>query len=98
MSDIKTLPLGKDDALRLARGDIEDFTTADGTVVRVDTTLDPDDDRLAEELDEARAEGFAAGLWFWSLMAVAFEEESHVEEWAEFFEGETAGDVAGVQG
>jgi len=51
-------------------------------------------------LDEARAEGFAAGLWFWSLMAVvgAFEEESHVEEWAEFFEGETAGDVAGVQG
>jgi hypothetical protein len=45
-----------------------------------------------EEIEQARAEGFAAGLWFASLALVCDElQTDHRDEWAEFFEGDTAG-------
>lgn len=63
-----TLPLGKDDALLFARGESQTFDAVDGTPIRVDTTMDPDGDRLEEELDDARLEGFGAGLLFGATM------------------------------
>lgn len=46
------------------------------------------------DIEQARAEGFAAGVFFTSLMVTldAVSANDHVEEWAAFFEG------GGVQG
>lgn len=79
--DFVNLVLGMDDVLPLARGDSETFETVGGTTVSIDTTIDPDDDRLEEELDEARAEGFGAGVFFAASMmmeGVGFGADSQV--------------------
>lgn len=50
------------------------------------------EDECTEAVEDARAEGFAAGLWFASLAMVCDAlQPDHTDEWAEFFEGETAG-------